>query len=63
MVKGLGGAVGAESLGEEVGGGVAEEGVFEVGDEEAARHGRRRPLTRFGAALVCFGVGVPKWGR
>lgn len=39
-LDGVGGGAGAESLGEEVGGGVAEEGVFEVGEEEAARHGR-----------------------
>lgn len=52
METGLDGGGGAESFGEEVGGGVAEEGVFEVGEEKAARHGRRRrrPLTRFGAA-------------
>lgn len=56
-LDGFGGGAGAESLGEEVGGGVAEEGVFEVGEEEAARHGRRRPLTLFGAALVFSKLG------
>lgn len=47
MVKGLDGAGGGEILGEEVGGGVAEEAIFEVWEEEAARHGRRpRSLCR-----------------
>lgn len=43
-LDGVGGGAGAESLGEVVGGGVAEEGVFEVGEEVAARHRRRPPL-------------------
>lgn len=42
MVKSLDGAGGGEILGEEVGGGVAEEAIFEVWEEEAARHCRRR---------------------